>query len=234
MESNIKASFIPDQMPATGRQVKPSAGGGSAGDIFILIAVVILAVALALAAGVFLYDRFLDSNIQGKTVQLERAQQAFEPKLVEELVRLDARLQSAGDVLARHLAPSELFNLLEELTLQSVSYQSLDYSINEDESITIRLQGKASSVNGVALQASVFGQHNAISNPIFTGLDIVSDGVTFEVTALVNPAAIRYTTIFSQYSSGIETSAIQPDEEDTIEEFGSFGGQEAEPNEITQ
>ena len=219
MESNIKADFIPDNMAGEkGRgpgRGAPS-GGGSAVDIFVLLGVVALAAALALAAGVFLYDRFLDTNAQRKGEQLARAQQAFEPELIRELIRLDARLQASDDILARHLAPSELFNLLEELTLQSVSYESLNYSVNEDESIRITMKGKARSVNGVALQASVFGQHNAVTNPIFSDLDFVSDGVTFQVSAIVNPSAIRYTNVFTQYSGGIETS---------LEADGGFGGE---------
>jgi len=239
MESNIKASFIPDKMPtqrpAGGAPV--SSGAGGAGDILILIAIVALAASLALAAGVFLYDRFLDANVQKKSAQLERARQAFEPVLIQELVRLDSRLQAADDVLAKHLAPSELFNLLEELTLQSVAYDSLNYEVTDDEAIKIKLKGRARSVNGVALQASVFGQHNAISNPIFSDIDLVSDGVSFGVSATVNPSALRYTTIFSQYSSGVEeTSAFDSFDDFTdgdstettldasTEDFGDFGG----------
>lgn len=232
MESNIKASFIPDKMPNAQRGASaPKSSSGSAADILMLVAVVILAVALALSAGVFLYDSFLDANVQKKGEQLQRAQQAFEPALVEELVRLDLRLQAAGDVLARHLAPSEIFNLLEELTLQSVSYSSLDYSINEDDTIAIRMKGKAGSVNAVALQASVFGQHNAIISPIFSDIDLVSDGVTFSVSAIVNPTSLRYTTVFSQYSAGVEENTIFEDDSssetdenaESTENFGDFG-----------
>ncbi len=202
----------------------PKAPSGSAVDILMLVAVVILAVSLALSAAVFLYDSFLNANVQRKGEQLQRAQQAFEPALVEELVRLDLRLQAANDVLSRHLAPSEMFNLLEELTLQSVSYSSLDYSINEDETIAIRMKGKADSVNAVALQASVFGQNNAIVSPIFSDIDLVSDGVAFSVSATVNPAALRYTTVFSQYSTGVESEpAFEGENSAGVQEADSFG-----------
>lgn len=210
-------------------------GGGGAGDILILIAIVALAAALALAAGVFLYDRFLDANVKKKSEQLERARQAFEPQLIRELVRLDSRLQASDEVLAKHLAPSELFNLLEELTLQSVSYESMDYQVNEDDTIKIKMKGKARSVNGVALQASVYGQHNAITNPIFSDLDLVTDGVTFQVSAVVNPSALRYSTVFTQYSAGVDQfdafDSFDADFENIEdfgleEDFGDFGGAE--------
>jgi len=214
MESNIKASFIPDKLPSSeGRGRGSQSPKGGIGDIFILIAVVTLAVALALAAGVFLYASYLSSSIQSKGDQLTRAEQSFEPALVEELVRLDQRLAASNDVLSRHLAPSEVFNLLEELTLQSVSFSAMDYSVGEDDTITLKLHGKARTVNGVALQASVFGQHNAITNPIFSNLNLVGDGVEFDVTSTVNPAALRYTTVFQNYSTGVQESATVPSEE---------------------
>ncbi len=252
MESNIKASFIPDKLPTENGRGRPTRNSsGSAVDILMLLAIVALAVALALAAGVFLYSSFLTSNVQSKSEQLARAQQAFEPALVAELVRLDARLDAANTVLAQHLAPSEIFNLLEELTLQSVSYSSMDYALSEDGTITLKLQGKARSVNGVALQASVFGQHNAITNPIFGDLDLVSDGVEFTVTATVNPAALRYSTVFRQYSQGVQTPGVPTQETlptstqqtneittedaaDSEEDFGEFGGALPGDTEIAQ
>ena len=189
----------------------------------------LLAASLALAAGVFLYDKFLDTSVQKKGEQLERARAAFEPKLIEELLQLDARLIAANDVLNEHLAPSALFALLEELTLQSVEFESLDYKVNEDSSITAHLRGKARSVNGVALQASVFGQHNAINNPIFSNLDLVSDGVTFEVTTQIDPQALKYVyivnTAFSDNQFSDETSDFENfDDPLPVEEFGEFGG----------
>ena len=223
MEPSIKASFIPDKMPASQPRGAPATPGGGAGDIFILIAIVALAAALALAAGVFLYDRFLEANVQKKSAQLERARQAFEPVLIQELVRLDARLQAADDILARHLAPSELFNILEELTLQSIEFESLDYTVEDDDSIQLKLKGKARSVNGVALQSSVFGQHNAVENPIFSDLDLVSDGVTFRVSATINPSALRYTTVFSQYSSGVDAMDDLGGLEDFSGDIDTFG-----------
>ena len=187
---------------------------GSAADILVLVAVVALAASLALAAGIFLYDRFLQTSVARKSEQLDRARQAFEPQLIDELVRLDARLQAADAVLAQHIAPSELFTVLEDITLQSVAYESMDYTVGDDNTITVNINGKARSVNAVALQASVFAQNNAIINPIFSDLDLVSDGVTFSVSATINPSALYYTTVFAQ-------SSIVPQSFDTFDD-GAF------------
>ncbi|PCI30050.1 hypothetical protein COB52_01920 [Candidatus Kaiserbacteria bacterium] len=216
MESQIKSSFIPDKMPARqpGRTPKKSSGG--VGDILILITVVILAASLALAAGVFLYDRFLTVNVDKKAEQLNRARQALDEDSVKQLLRLDARLMAASSVLTNHTAPSEIFKVLQETTLKSVSYDSFEYTAGGVDGMVITLKGKAKSVNGVALQASVFGQHNAIGNPIFSEIDLISDGVSFIVTANINPSAINYTNV-SQYVSEVVDVPVE-------EDFGEFGG----------
>ncbi len=223
MESQIKSSFIPEKMPARqpGRTPKKSSGGG--GDILILITVVILAASLALAAGVFLYDRFLTANVDKKAEQLNRARQALDEDSVKQLLRLDARLIAANSVLTNHTAPSEIFKVLQETTLKSVSYDSFEYtSGGVTNEMVVIMKGKARSVNGVALQASVFGQHNAIGNPIFSEIDLISDGVSFVVTANINPSAINYTNV-SQY---VPETVEEPAEES----FGEFGGS----NEVEQ
>jgi len=245
MESNIKASFIPDKMPNTRRGDGRSAvsSGGGAGDIFILIAIVTLAAVLALAAGVFLYDKFLTASVDKKNSQLQRAQKSFDQATIKELLRIDSRLQASDAVLANHLAPSELFNILEELTLKSIEYSSLEYSVGENGTIALKLSGKARSVNGVALQASIFGQHNAIINPIFSNLDLVKDGVTFDVSATINPTALRYITTLSENSdnanytatssnstgnllnSGVEPSVSPTNSNTNPNDFGGFGNE---------
>lgn len=199
MDPKIKASFIPDQVSAQkGKQASRKSSGGSLGDVLILIAIVALAAALALGAGVFLYDTYLDAQVESKEEQLARAQRSLEVRLIEELLRLDTRLDAAGQVLAQHLAPTELFTILENTTLQSVSYETLNLLVDDDNTITLTMEGRAGSVNSVALQASVLGESTAITNPIFSDLDLIADSVTFQVTANINPAALRYVNVFNQ------------------------------------
>ncbi len=194
MESKITSSFIPDQMPGSapkGSSVSRAANGGV--DILVVIAIVIFAATVALSAGVFLYDKYLTANSAAKSEQLQRERKLLEPATVRVLMRLDKRLSAASAVLSAHTAPTSLYTLLEDLTLESVYFKNLDYSSSKDGNITIKMQGKAQSVNGVALQADVFGKNRAIINPIFSNLNLVVDGVEFEVTTEVDRKALKYT-----------------------------------------
>lgn len=219
MEPKVKGTLIPDKMPSGARSSRGGQGGGLV-DLFFLIAVIGFVAALSLSAGVFLYHQFLSSNASAKQEQIKQARSAFEPALISELLRLDSRLTAANAILAKHLAPSELFRLLGELTLQSISYDSLEYAVQEDGTITLTMEGVAQSVNGVALQADVFGKHNAIVSPIFSDLNFVSGGVSFTVNAEVNPSALRYVSLVNF----VPTTAAPAD---TFSDFGSFNTQSA-------
>lgn len=192
MESNIKSSFIPDDAARLGNTQRfASNGGGGLFDLTALLSTVLLVASLALGVGVFLYVQFLQSSLTSKRDQLVRAQEAFEPTLIQELTRLDDRMQAAQEILNKHAAPSLIFTLLEELTLETVSFKNFSYS-TQGEAPEIKLQGLAQSVNSIALQADLLGKHTAISSPIFSNITREIEGVRFDLTATVIPAAIRY------------------------------------------
>ncbi len=195
MDTKIHTSFIPDKVLNNSQTNRASSGGGGMADILFLLSIVVLATAIVLSAGVFLYDRFLTSSVKTKEVQLSRAKEAFDPVSIKRIMRLDNRINAASEILYNHLAPSEVFNLLQDLTLQSIKYDSLTYKMTTDKGITLNMKGNAQSVNGVALQASVFGDNAAIRNPIFSDLNLTDKGVSFSVDAEIDPTTLQYALV---------------------------------------
>lgn len=214
MESQIQNSFIPDDTVRK-EGTKRTAGGRGAFDILVLAGVILLVVSIALAVAVFLYEQYLQSSLASKRQQLERAQSAFEPALIAELTRLDDRMKAGEDVLSRHIAPSALFAVLEQLTLETVSFKNMTFQVVTPSEINISLNGIARSVNSVALQADLFGRHSAIASPIFSNINREQGGVTFDVEALVNPNAIRYVNVLQARSAPEAQQAGQPNQLDT-------------------
>lgn len=190
MESNIKSSFIPPTPLAPVRNSMPRSSGGGF-DLFVLLAVVLFVASATLAAGVFLYAQYLNSSATSKLEQLERAKQAFEPALINDLTRLDTRMRTADVILGSHIAPTALFTLLQQLTLQTVAFSSFDFSLAED-AFTLTMKGNAQSVNSVALQADLLSKSGIISNPIFSNIARQREGVDFDFTADVHPEALNY------------------------------------------
>lgn len=189
MESNIHSSFIPQD---TVGPSAPRPRGGSAFDFLTLIAVVIFVASATLAVGVFLYVQFLERSGASKVSQLERAKQAFEPALIQELTRLDDRMRAADQVLTGHIAPSTLFRLLEQLTLKTVSFSALDFQAPSENEIEISMRGIAQSVNAIALQADLLSRSGVMSNPIFSNINRQIGGVRFDFSADLHADALRY------------------------------------------
>ncbi|OGG63039.1 hypothetical protein A3C21_03365 [Candidatus Kaiserbacteria bacterium RIFCSPHIGHO2_02_FULL_59_21] len=181
----------------------PVARGRGMQELFVLVSIVLLVASLALAAGVFLYTGYLRSSAASKVGQLERAKAAFEPSLIHELTRLDDRMRAAGGVLGGHIAPSAFFRMLEQTTISSLAYTSLDFEAAEPQRMNVKMDGVARSVNSIALQADLFAKGGMITSPIFSNINREADGVHFSLSALVNPVAINFTQLLAGAGAGV-------------------------------
>lgn len=191
MESNIRSSFIPQApISAPGAGGRRERKGGM--DLFLLLSLVLFFASIVLAAGVFLYVQYLTTAVESKRTQLQRAKEAFEPALIAELTRLDDRMKAADEVLSNHTSPSDIFALLQQLTLQTVAFSNFSFIAQNHLEMGITMQGVAQSVNSIALQADLLAKSGLILNPIFSNINRTIEGVRFDFTAAVDPAQLRY------------------------------------------
>jgi hypothetical protein len=189
MEPTFRTSFIPKKNLEQGATHPKRAGLG----VFTLLTLIILLGAVTVGVGAFLYKQILISSIAKKTETLERARGAFEPALIEELIRLDSRITNAQTVLNDHIAPSLFFDALENLTLKSVRFRDFSYTRIGKDKISITMKGNARDFAGIALQADIFGKNRIIKEPIFSNLNLDNDGnALFELVAFIDPLQIRY------------------------------------------
>lgn len=170
-------------------------GGGGLAELMLLVSIILLIVSGALAGGVFLYTQYLTTSNTSKLAQLNSAQAALDPKLIQQLTRLDSRMNAAQSLLSSHLAPTQLFAMLDQSTVQDVAFTSFGYNAGNTQQITLTMTGVAGSVNAIALQAQVFSQSGVITDPIFSNIDAENDGVHFNFTALVNPTQLSYESL---------------------------------------
>lgn len=213
MDSPVSSSFIPHdtaQMVTTSPRARPMQG---ISEIFLMISAVLFGASLAVGAGVFLYAQYLGAVSASKLSQLERAKAALDPSLIVQLTRLDDRMNAADALLATHLAPAAFFDALGQATLLSVSFGTLDADVPDARHVNLKMTGIAQSVNSIALQAELFGKNGVIMNPIFSGIGRREDGVHFNLSASVNPAAIGWARIVSTASTTVsipDASSAQP------------------------
>lgn len=207
MESGIKSSFIPHEASAPSAAKKGRVHSGAM-DLIALIAIVVFFASAALAAAVFLYQQFLKAESASKVDQLERAKAAFEPSLIQELARLDDRMNAAEAVLAGHIAPSVLFRVLEQVTLQTVSFESLEFNAAEAEP-SISMRGLAGSVNAIALQADLLNKSGIFKNPIFSNITREPGGVRFDLTTKVAPESLNFTQLVNAAAAQAASAETQ-------------------------
>jgi len=161
-------------------------------DLFFILAIIALAASCALGGAVFLYQQYLHSAITSDLASLERARAQFEPALIKELTRLDDRMHAGESILTTHIAPSAFFDVLNQVTLKTVSFSSLEFQASDSNHITIKMQGVAQSVNSIALQADLLSKSSVFTSPIFSDIDRQRDGVHFSLKAFVDPHAINF------------------------------------------
>src|ERR1700683_640451 len=116
MDSPTQPSFIPHEAVNS-----PTTHHNSGlKELILLLCIVFLVVSAALAGGVFLYTQYLQSSGQSKLASLNRAEAAFDPPLIQQITRLNTRMNAAAMLLSAHLAPTQLFTTLEQTTVQDI------------------------------------------------------------------------------------------------------------------
>ncbi len=233
MDSPNQSSFIPhDAASLTGGSSRGRQQGGLS-DLILLLTIVMFVASIALGGSVFLYEEYLSTSAANKVEQLQRAKDAFEPSLIHTLTRLDDRMHVADQLLAEHIAPTAFFQILQQASLTTIEFKTLDFDAADKQRITIKMTGVAQSVNSIALQADLFSKNGTITNPIFSDINRQQDGVHFNLTALVNLASLNFVRLVNGLN---DPQAPQTDPTvvpaQGIDEFTGApqGGQQPAPN----
>jgi len=189
MDPQVQTSFIPKKSLDIGASNR---GGGFGGLVF-LIALLVFIASLVSAGGVFAYKQYLQGALASKANQLKLAEGAYDPKTIEALVTLDDRLTQAKILLNSHVAVSNLFNFVSTQTLTNVSFSNFSYTLGNDGSAAITMEGVADSFSSVALQSDQLNANKLLKNVVFSGIAVDATGhVSFNLTATVDPSILSY------------------------------------------
>ncbi len=184
----MQTSFIPKKSYDNVKTKRRDYGG-----LFMGIGVVIFILMVLTAATVFLYNRYLNTQIEEMKVTLDREKGSLEKDIIKELSLISKKIESAKKILDNHIILTPLFDLLEQNTLRNVVFEDLSFSPEEDGWWSLTMSGRANSYATVALQSDVFGGNKNISNVVFSGLGVGTDGgVIFDVSVLVDERLFSY------------------------------------------
>jgi hypothetical protein len=202
METRFQTSFIPK---------KPivSAGTGArlprehrSVSFFMTGAAFLFIISLAAAGGAYAWKQILLNSQEDYKVQLADREKQFNIDLIEQLKQENVKIDLAKSLLANHLAISQIFHIISQLTIQSVRFLSLDVTAPTTQSssgLNISLNGVGTSFESVAFQSDVLGQleqyglRKVVKNPILSNPALNGDGtVSFGFTATIDPSSVSY------------------------------------------
>ena len=189
MESEFKTSFIPKKPIVEEKFERPRSVG-----LISFIGTVIFVASLVCAGAVYFYKVSLDTQIKSKGNQLKIAEERFDSNLVEEMQKLDRRINSARDVLSSHVVISPIFKALEEYTLRSISFTKFTYAFDPiSQRVNVEMSGKATGYDAIALQSDALATNRYIKDPVFSNLNLDDKGkITFDLTFYVDPTFINF------------------------------------------
>ncbi|MDP3661439.1 MAG: hypothetical protein Q8R17_01110 [bacterium] len=189
VDFQMPPTFIPRQVAAA-----QTVGARHARvSVFFTLSAAAFVLSLLAAGGVFFYQKVLANRLVKMNNDLVAARAAFEPAFIEELQRMDIRLETAKTLLAQHRAVSPIFSLLERETLATVRFTKFGFSEATEGGVRLALAGEAASFNAVALQSDVFAKNGSFLNPVFSDFDVDKSGtVHFSFTATVAPEFVLY------------------------------------------
>jgi hypothetical protein len=188
MDPQVQTSFIPKKS----LDISASHSGGSVGLLF-LLALLIFIASLVAAGGSFAYTQYLNNAIASKSASLALAEGAYDPGVIQDLLRMDNRLNQSKILLSNHVAVSGIFALLATQTLEQVSFSNFNYTLNPDGTAHITMQGTANSFSTVALQSDQFSGNKLLKNVVFSGITVGASGsIGFSVAADLDPSVTSY------------------------------------------
>ena len=213
MESSSQTSFIPKKPIATG----PVSYGGGGISVVTVVCVIVFFGSVALSVGAYLYKNILSHQLENKKEDLNKAKKGYELDTIEDLKRLDTRIETVKGLLQNHVSMTTFFGLIEESTLRSVRFSDLSIgnsgsSVSSTDSgkvgtLQFKMSGVAKSYSSVALQAKVFTDSKKFKEPVVSNLNLGDSGnVSFSVVASVDSSSLLY-----KDTLGIPSSVSQQD-----------------------
>lgn len=219
METKFQTSFIPKKpLPSVGIQgvntgvptklkpVKP-------GSLLLNIAILIFIISIGAGAVVYAWKIVLQNNQNSYKLQLAEKQSQFNPELISQLKIVNVKIDTAKQLLSRHIAASNIFDIVGKMTTENVRYLGMEVRTplgrdtqgavqgtpGSPSNINVTLNGQGINLSSVAFQAQVlaeldkYGLSELVRNPVLSDPDIGQDGsVSFKLTHDIRPSAIIY------------------------------------------
>lgn len=203
MDTKFQTSFIPKKPILMDQKTIKHSGGAS---VFMFISVIIFILSLAGAGFTFFWKDVLLKQQASYQVELEKAEKRFDIALIEKLKKANTKIDLANQLLKKHIAASEIFDIINSLTTEGIRFDNFEFTspIATGDLARITVKGTGNSFSSIAWQSDVLGQsikygkNKVVKNPVLGDLILDEKGnVGFTLTAGFNPDDIYYEKVLT-------------------------------------
>lgn len=207
MDTKFQTSFIPKK-PILSEQtiIRHSAGT----SVFMFVSIIVFVVSVGSAGLSVVWKNILMKQQDGYRVELKKAEKKFDVALIEKLKKANTKIDLTNKLLKKHIAATEAFSIISQLTSDGVRFKSFEFSSSPDsnDDVKLTLIGEGVSLSAIAWQSDVLGQSTSygtnklLKNPILSDLILDTSGsVGFSLSASLSPDEIFYEKLLEQQAS---------------------------------
>lgn len=210
MEPKFQTSFIPKkQVASVGGLTGNSMGSGpmqqraksSLASAYMALAIIVFVISVGAVGGAYFFKSYLKTANETYKIDLAKMEEKFDINLIQKLKAKNAQIDSAKGLVNRHVAVSQVFDLIQRMTISDVRFSTMDLKGSPETtgSYKLALKGLGKNLPAVAFQASVFsdlatyGLDKFVTNPMITSQSFDTVGaVSFDFSADISREAISY------------------------------------------
>jgi len=193
-------SFIPKRGPAKRNQQMASRQV----YLFNTVSYVLFAATLIAAAGVFLYDRYISTQLETEVAALDAAISSFSNADMERVREFNGRLKQAQVRLENSVSVSSVFKAIEDATVSNVELTSLILKREQDNQFLLTAAVQTDSFDSSLFQRGIYERNPVIDSVVISDVQIadalanideeseISSGVTFTAKLGVPLSAVPY------------------------------------------
>ncbi len=199
----------------------------------IALSFVVFLITIAAYGGMFFYKNNLNESLKNEQLKLSSAKQKLDPgNTIESAQKFQKKVTEIKKLLDSHIAPSVVFNLLQDITLKSVRFTSFQFSSKKSTQInknvkkqkqqtvfSVTLKGIAPNYSSVAYQSDVIkkeigSKNGRINSFVLSGISLGKGGnVLFSLKLELVPSFLAYSSVVVQNKAlgvGISTPTPVP------------------------
>jgi hypothetical protein len=194
--------------------------------VFGLISTFIFILSLLAAVGVFFYNNYLEKELTKAKEELGSVSSEDNRTKISEIRRHYEKQDAAKNLIENHIAPSKLFEEIENSTKKTVQFSSLEFSYDPGFEATLTLSGSTKDFSSVALQKMELIESNIFSDFVLQDITTAqntekkegeevnpTESVVFSVTGVFKKDLLTYETTSSDQKNE-EKEEVVPEETD--------------------